>query len=254
MHEAYFFGPRNRQLFASYHPPEKVDRRLLTVICPPLFAEFNRTHRALRNVAISLAESGQHVIRFDYRGTGDSFGDLEEATISGWVEDVAMAIQEGREVSGVNTVRILGVRAGALLACKSVGEMSEVQRLVLWDPVTDGSRYLQSLRRLQNAILAQNIYLRRAERLRAMHEYEYGGGNRLSEFMVKEFNALGSSAYLSVPTDKLHVVSTSPLSNFPVEGIFEEVSPFVCDWETHGEDLIMAQPVLERLVECLTTI
>ena len=65
---------------------------MLTVICPPLFNEYMRTQLALRELAISLAERGQHVLRLDYRGTGDSFGDLGEVAISDWVEDIALAI------------------------------------------------------------------------------------------------------------------------------------------------------------------
>ena len=39
MHEAFFFGPSDQQLFANYHPEVRGDGRALTVICPPLFSE-----------------------------------------------------------------------------------------------------------------------------------------------------------------------------------------------------------------------
>ena len=68
----FFVGPSNQQVFASYHPPVGGGSQVLTVICPPLFNEYMRTQLALRELAISLAERGQHVLRFDYRGTGDS--------------------------------------------------------------------------------------------------------------------------------------------------------------------------------------
>jgi hypothetical protein len=84
-----------------------------------------------------------------------------------------------------------------------------------------------------------------------MHEYEYGGGYRLSDRMVNEFRALDSSAYSNIPSSKLHVVSTSSPSAFSVAGVSEEVSQCACNWETHEEDLVMPQPVLERLVACL---
>ena len=159
MIEAFFFGPSNQQVFAAYHPPVGGSGQVLTVICPPLFSEYMRTQLALRELAISLAERGQHVLRLDYRGTGDSFGDLGEVAISDWVEDIALAVREGRDLSGSNVVRILGVRAGALLACRSAGASSDVQRLVLWDPVPDGAGYLQVLRRIQVAIVEQESSL-----------------------------------------------------------------------------------------------
>src|SRR5882762_3056410 len=207
--EAFFFGPSNKQVFAIYHPPVQGGSEVLTVICPPLFMEFMRTQLALRKLAISLAERGQHVLRLDYRGTGDSFGDLGEVAISDWVEDIALAVREGRELSGSSVVRLLGVRAGALVACRSVGATNDVQRLVLWDPVSDGAGYLESLRRVQMAVLERNCYLSRAERREAMHEY---AGYRLSERMTEEFCLLDANTYSSVPKSKLHIVSTTSVN------------------------------------------
>src|SRR5207245_5586572 len=129
VHEAFFFGPRNQRIFANYHPAAGGGGVMLTVICPPLFSDYMRTHLALRELAMVLAERGQHVLRLDYRGTGDSFGDLSEVAISDWVEDITLAVREGREISGSRVVRLLGVRAGALLASKSVGARSEERRV-----------------------------------------------------------------------------------------------------------------------------
>jgi len=247
--EALFFGQSNEQVFGIYHPPVGGSGQVLTVMCPPLFEEYMRTQLALRELAISLAERGQHVLRLDYRGTGDSFGDLGDVTISDWVEDIALAVREGRDLSGSRVVRLLAVRAGALLACKSASASSDIQRLVLWDPVPDGPAYLQVLRRIQVAMLEQNLFLSRAERREAMHEY---AGHRLSERMLEEFRLLDASTYSTVPKSKLHVVSTSSEVSFPVPGVPQEVARFTCDWETDLENLMMPKPVLERLSACLT--
>ena len=51
MIEAFFFGPSNQQVFAIYHPPVGGSGQVLTVICPPLFNEYMRTHLALRELA-----------------------------------------------------------------------------------------------------------------------------------------------------------------------------------------------------------
>jgi alpha-beta hydrolase superfamily lysophospholipase len=209
-----------------------------------------RTQLALRELAISLAEKGQHVLRFDYRGTGDSFGDLGEVAISDWIEDITLAIREGRDLSGSSVVQLLGVRAGALLACRSAGTSGDVQRLVLWDPVRDGAGYLRALRRIQMAIIEGNLYLSRAERRQTLHEY---AGHRLSERMIEEFRLLDASAYLSVSKSKLHVVNTSSEDGFPVPGVSQDVARFACNWETDlDNNLIMPKPVLECLSACLT--
>jgi pimeloyl-ACP methyl ester carboxylesterase len=248
--EPFFFGPCNQQLFAIYHPPIGGSGQVLTVICPPLFNEYMRTHPALRELAVALAGRGQHVLRFDYRGTGDSFGDLDEVTVSDWVGDIALAVREGRDISGSRVVRLLGVRAGALLACRSVGACGDVQRLVLWDPVPDGAGYLQARRRIQEAILERDLSLSGAELSERLHEY---AGYCLSERMLEEFRSLDSSTYSSVPKRKLHVVrSTSSEAAFPVPGVLQDVAQFACNWETDFENLLVPKPVLERLINaCL---
>lgn len=247
--EAFFFGPSNEQVFANYHPAAGGGGVVLTVICPPLFCDYMRTHLALRELAMALAERGQHVLRFDYRGTGDSFGELGEVTVSDWLEDIALAVREGREISGSSMVRLLGVRAGALLACAAVGASSDVQRLVLWDPVPEGTGYLESLRPVQMAVLERNYYLSRAERREAMHEY---AGYRLSERMTEEFHLLDASMYSSVPKSKLHIVSTASANGFPVQGVPQDVARFACNWDTVSEDVLIPRLVLERLIACLT--
>jgi alpha-beta hydrolase superfamily lysophospholipase len=247
MNEAFFFGPSNQQVFANYHPASGGAGQVLTVICPPLFSDYMRTQLALRELAISLAERGQHVLRFDYRGTGDSFGEIGEVAVSDWLEDIALAVREGREISGSSVVRLLGVRAGALLACRSVGVSGGVQRVVLWDPVPDGVSYLQALRRSQAALCERNLYLSYRERREAMNEY---AGYTLSERMLEDLRLVDASAYSSVPKSMLHVVSTSSAAGFPVQGIPREVASFACNWDTL-EDVIVPRPVLERVIACL---
>ena len=209
-----------------------------------------RTQLALRELAISLAERGQHVLRFDYRGTGDSFGDLGEVAISDWVEDIALAVREGCDLSGSSVVRLLGVRAGALLACRSACAFNEVQRLVLWDPVPDGAGYLQALRRIQVEILERDLYLSPAERRETLHEY---AGHRLSKRMLEEFRHARCEYILECSEEQAvrreHVVGT-PV--FPCREFPREVARFACNWETDLEDLMMPKPVLERLSTCLT--
>ena len=249
MPEAFFFGPNERQLFAIYHPSTSVDSRLLTVICPPLFTEFNRTHSILRRLAVSLAQRGQHVLRMDYSGTGDSFGNLEELSIPDWVQDIALTVQEGRELTGCNKVQLLGVRASAMLACKSVDATNDIERLVLWDPVSDGAEYLKSLIRKQKSILEDNHLISRAERREAMRKYAEHG---LSECMLEGLRSLDANAYSNVPKSKLSVVSTSTSNEFPVQDVSEVVVPFACHWEMAEESLIISQTVLENLMSCLT--
>lgn len=247
-----FFGPDDRQLFAMYHAPLARDARILTVLCPPLFAEFTRTHALLRRLATDLADKGHHVLRFDYRGTGDSSGSLEEMTLDDWLEDIALTVQEGRRLTGCGSVRLLAVRAAALLACRAAATRDDIERLVLWDPVPDGAGYLAAMHRVQQTVIERNVNMSRAQRSAARHEHEYGGGYRLSQQMVAGLSALDASAYAALAPGKLRIVRTLAASGPAADSGREDVVPVPCQWETDDEDLILAQPLLEKLVACLS--
>lgn len=250
MNEAFFFGLAGRQLFGNYHAPVGGDGQVLTVICPPLFFDYMRTHLVLRRLALSLAERGQHVLRFDYRGTGDSFGDLGEVTVCDWVEDIALAVREGLAISGSRNVRLLGVRAGALLTCRLPDAVSDFQRLVLWDPVPDGAAYLQETRRAQATMVRRHLHLNRDERHQGMQEY---AGHPVPKRTLDDLRLLDASTYSNVPSSKLHVVSTLPVQSFPVAGISHNVARVTCNWETDIEDPMRPQSLLlEPLIVCLT--
>lgn len=248
MHEAFFFGPTSRRLFGSYHPPAGGHGRILTVICPPLLSELGRTHSALRKLAAAIAEAGHHVLRFDYYGTGDSFGAIEEATVSGWLEDIEAAVQEGRDISGCTKARVVGVRAGALLACKAVGAAADVERLVLWDPTRKGLEFLEDLRSMQAAMVARNVHLSRAERREAMIDH---GTYRLSDCVVEELGLLDGDIYERVQS-KMRVVSTSPAHCLTLDAVPHDLIEYPCDWQAVNEDIIIPHPILERLISGVT--
>ena len=245
VHESFFFGPDHRQLFAVYHPPVGVDSNVLTVICPPLFAELGRAHSLLGKLARSLAEQGQHVLRIDYSGTGDSFGQLIDGTISDWAEDIKLAMQEGRDLTGCSAIRILAVRASALLACKAVGTGNDLERLVLWDPMFDGAQYLQFLMRKQAAMLEKHFFLSRTEQRKLIAGYS--GMYHFSDHMAEEIRSLDASNFSNILKSKMFIVRTSLENEPPMEGASEHILQIDCGWEGKDSSLIISQPLLEAL-------
>ena len=93
-----------------------------------------------------LSEKGFHILRFDYRGTGNSALDLEQISADEWLEDINEAISELRDISGVKKVSLLGLRLGALLATKVASNAElPIQRLITWDAVMGGQDYLNEM-------------------------------------------------------------------------------------------------------------
>lgn len=145
--EAFYFGPSSTYLFGAYHPPKLSNRREGIVLCSPFGQENMRAHRSLRRLAINLSNLGYSVLRFDYRGTGDSAGTLAEVTAEDWQQDIRIAVQELIDIAAVPKVSLLGLRIGALLAAQIAANHQNISRLVMWDPVVSGQAYIDELNR-----------------------------------------------------------------------------------------------------------
>lgn len=144
--EALYFGPSESYLFGVFHPRQGTNRNEAIVLCNPFGQEYLRAHKSIRRLAISLAQLGYSVLRFDYRGTGDSMGDLSGVTADQWVEDVGHAIQELRDMTAAPEISLVGLRLGALVAAKAAIEQPRISRLVMWDPVLNGLDYVEGIR------------------------------------------------------------------------------------------------------------
>lgn len=139
---SFYFGTRARRLFGVYHPPETRQLRSTgVIICPPLFLEQSRGRRALRQMAVELAERGFHVLRFDYHGTGESGGSGDAESLAGWVQDTATAMEELHDLTAVRRHALIGVRFGGVIASLAGAASRTIDHLILWDPICAGSRY-----------------------------------------------------------------------------------------------------------------
>jgi exosortase A-associated hydrolase 2 len=141
----FFTGPSGN-LFGVLHTGAA--RRLPFVFCHPFGEEKLWTHRVHVNFARELARRGHTVLRFDYAGSGDSDGAVEDASIESALQDIAAAIDLVKAETGAPTVALLGLRSGASLACVTAERRTDVERLVLWAPIVDGAKHLQELLRV----------------------------------------------------------------------------------------------------------
>jgi alpha/beta superfamily hydrolase len=245
--EPFYFGPGARKLFGIFHPANQDAARSLVVICPPLFTEYNRTHFLLRELACALADHGHDVLRFDYRGTADSYGELRSTTVAGWCEDIQMAVREGRDLSSSPRTQLLAVRAGALLACRALSCKTAVQNLVLWDPVPSGAQYLDELRQQQMQII-NRIPLTPEERVLAIEEY---AGQRLSQEMIRELQELNTPDRTAIRAERIQQLLTRELALPLSSDTTTKIVPCAVDWTSDAEDQVFLRVLLEHLVSCL---
>ncbi len=116
--------------------------RSCVLFCNPLFEERKSSQRVMVDCARALAADGVMVLRFDYRGCGDSQGALRDFTPTDWVADIKNAAQLLKDRSGGTALGILGLRLGANLAVSSTRQGLATEFLVLWEPIPDGKPYI----------------------------------------------------------------------------------------------------------------
>lgn len=143
-----WFGTADMPLFGVVHVPVNGLARAGVVICPPLGKEHVDTYRGLKLLAQRLCARGFAVLRFDYAGTGDSSCEQDSSVAVDRYQDSIRAAVDYLRSSGVPEVGLVGLRAGALLAGVTADSIDGLAGLVLWDPVTDGRRFLRSQRAL----------------------------------------------------------------------------------------------------------
>jgi exosortase A-associated hydrolase 2 len=150
--EPFYLNGAKGALFAVYHPAA-VTRQIPQglVYLPPFAEEMNRARRMAALQARQLAALGVDVLLLDPFGTGDSAGDFGEARWETWRDDAAAAVAWLRDRCE-GDVGLWGLRLGALLAADLARDPSQdIARLLLWQPVHSGERYLTQFLRLRLA-------------------------------------------------------------------------------------------------------
>jgi exosortase A-associated hydrolase 2 len=143
-----FLELRGERVFAALHRPAHTASSGV-VMCHPLGEEKLWSHRVHVSFARALAAAGIAVFRFDNRGEGDSDREFSESDLDTRIEDACLAIDSLQSVCpSVTHITVLGLRFGAAVAATAAARHGGVARLILWDPVVDGSAYMQAVLRL----------------------------------------------------------------------------------------------------------
>lgn len=256
--EAFYFGPSENYLFGVFHPRQGINRNEGVVLCNPFGQEYLRAHKSMRRLAINLAELGYPVLRFDYRGTGDSAGDLTGVSTDHWVADIEHAIQELMDMSAVPKVALIGLRLGALLAAKTASDHNRISRLVMWDPLVDGSAYVEGIKAATIDAQAMGSHSRILESDGTMH-----------------FNGFCMPPPFSKSVSDLRLVELAPKVQAPIAqivshesdgfadmkrllsdrpGFYSELAPAPHDWNyvDHVGGILWPKPVIDAIEQYFT--
>ncbi|MEL6300060.1 MAG: hypothetical protein AAFV47_10600 [Pseudomonadota bacterium] len=243
MIEAFFLNGDDPDLFVTYHPPGDAMVDQITIVCPPFFGECQRTQLCLRELSISLATAGQHVVRFDYRGTGDSFGEPE--SLSAWSNDLRRVVSEARELSGCHTVNLVVVRAAALLLPRWLERADAVGKIVLWDPIWQGTPYIDTYFQHRKMSNFRNRWLTNADRKSVAGELL---GFPFPEALARELEGADITGW-TAPAHTVAIYTEPPPADAPQ--LNSRQVRFGCNWHQFSDDILMPGPVLEEIRQCL---
>jgi exosortase A-associated hydrolase 2 len=148
--EAAFIDGSRGRLFVLLRGPVGATSTVLVV--PPFAEEMNKARRMVTETAQALARRGIASLCVDLFGTGDSDGDLTQASWEGWIDDLATADEWCRRSHELPITRVLAIRLGCALAVAYAARRTQpLDRWVFWQPVLDGTRYMDQFLRLKLA-------------------------------------------------------------------------------------------------------
>jgi alpha-beta hydrolase superfamily lysophospholipase len=157
MIDTFFFASGPHRLFAAYHPPAATAarRNSAVLLSAPAGHEYVQSYFACRTLAAALSARGFPVLRFDYRGCGNSSGDLVDSDLAHWQDDLVRAADVLRDRAGLETICVGGLRFGATLAALAAQTDPSIRSIVLWEAVFSGSFYVEELRAAHAVFLAR---------------------------------------------------------------------------------------------------
>ncbi len=205
--EPLYFDELEREKFGIYHSPNSAAMNEKAVlICYPLMQEHIRTYKACQELAEQLSDAGFHVLRFDYTGTGDSRGDLIDCNIDIWLNDIKAAAKELRDLSGIDSISVLGIRMGATLAATS--GLGKINQLLMWDPIIDGKRYLSGLKSIHRQMMDNRDHFPKERRDIVTEGMQELVGFCMTNCLYSQIGNIGTSFDSASLDTKISVISS----------------------------------------------
>ena len=211
----YFFGDSDKHLYGVYDAPMSNGVKSTGVLlCYPIGQEYMRSHWASRQLVSQLCRAGMHCMRFDYFGSGDSAGTSTDASLDQWQADITTGLTELKDIADVSKVSLIGLRLGATIAATTRLQNKAVNKLVLWDPVVNGTTYLDELRNMHQSLLGN---LKNLHNNRTPHQsqgVEEILGFRYADSLITEIRALNLLELTEFSAEKIVLIVSEPKSEY----------------------------------------
>ncbi len=197
----------------SSHAKDKTQQPSLLFI-PPFAEEANKSRHMLSALGRTLAQNGIQTTILDLFGCGDSEGDIDQANLQIWYQDINTAIQHIQQRS--TNISIGGLRLGATIALNFLATSQlQIDKLLLWQPVLKGEQFMKQFIRLK---LAESIAISSApttSTTEIIAKLEDGNiqeiaGYPITKELFQNINALSCINQNIAPDTQLHLLEINP--------------------------------------------
>jgi dipeptidyl aminopeptidase/acylaminoacyl peptidase len=134
MEKQIAFTVEGQKLYGMLHIPEGVPRFPAIAMLHGFSGQRIEPHRLFVKTARRLSQEGIAVLRFDFRGSGESEGDFYDMTLSGEIKDALAALDFLRAQPEVDIQRlgVIGLSMGGYVATCVTTLNPKIKALVLW--------------------------------------------------------------------------------------------------------------------------
>lgn len=135
MEKQVVFNIKNEKIFGLLHTPNKAGKSPLLIISHGFAGDKTGPYPYLFvSAARFFAKNGWAVLRFDFRGNGDSEGAFEEQNIDSQLEDLQAIVKSLEEFSEIDSSRIvlLGHSRGGAVSLIQASKDKKIKGLITW--------------------------------------------------------------------------------------------------------------------------
>lgn len=143
------------KLFGTFHQPNKEGKLPAVIFFHGLAGNRMGRHRMYVALSTTLSKAGIASFRFDYRGAGDSEGEIGDMTLEDQINDGEKALEWLIQHPAIDTSRIglLGRSFGGAIALHVAERFNRFKSVALWAPVFDGTQWGQHWQMVESGIV-----------------------------------------------------------------------------------------------------
>lgn len=241
------------------------NQRPSLLFIPPFAEEANKSRHMLSALGRTLAQNGIQTTILDLFGCGDSEGDIDQANLRIWHQDINKTIQHMQRQTA--NISIGGLRLGATIALDFLATSKQpADKILIWQPVLKGEQFIKQFIRIKLAGSIATISASTST-TEIIAELEKGNIQEIAGYSITKelFQGINKLNCLNrdIPTDtQLHLLEINPGAT-PSTPMAQTVSSYtnlnashhICQGSQFWacQEIVYCDSVIEKSIEILTS-